>query len=196
MTRNEIIQMVKARMDEIDPTEGVTILDPQIDAELDNCAVQLVEMLPPWLSNPKTGVATVDTHNIDHNAIIQCPADFVKVHRMKLSHWTRPIFSARRYADDEIRQEDYEHIRATDRTPWALYIEDTVLECYPGGRTLPTVEEFSYVKRPANAQALDDNMMDMLVWLVAAKVYAVHGEGQFSELASQKLKELIQGKSL
>ena len=196
MTRDEITQTVKARMDEISPTEGVTILDPQIEAELDNCANQLVEMLPSWLCNPETGVPTITTHTADESVVIQCPLDFVKIHRMTLSNWTRPIFSARRYAETERRLENYEHIRATERTPWAMYISDTMLECYPGGRSQPTVTEFSYVVRPDNAEDLADNMIDMLAWLVAAKVYAVHGEGQLSELASAKLKELIESKNL
>jgi hypothetical protein len=202
MNRQQIINLVRAKMDEINPLDnGQTVVDPQIDAQLDNSAVSLLELLPSVLAHPVSDTTAPEVQNLIPNKSVDvvCPADFLRLHRLRLNFWDRALTTLLPAGHPVEYRQDYYFIRANPRRPVGILYNiegrDTIV-CYPAptGLTLPDIHEFVYVKRPAYAQDLPDALIDMLGWHAAALIYSIHGQGEFASLANSKLTEMIQTK--
>lgn len=200
MTRDQIIAIVRAKMDEINPLdEGTTIKDPQIDAQLDYAAINLIEVLPSVLAFP-VDAGAVDAENLidDLSIDIVCPSDFVRLHKLKLMHWTRSISSLLPADHPRIDLQIYKHLKATANRPVGVLSrspDGDIITCYPPpDYTLYVVEEFIYVKRPASAESLNNQLIDMLAWNTASIVYAIHGQPEFSKLCQERLAHMIETK--
>jgi hypothetical protein len=199
MTREAIISAVKAKIDEVHPLQaGATIADPQIDLQLDNAAVTLVEMLPSVLAYPATATPSVDNFIQGQSIDVVCPADFVRLHRIKLDYWNAPVTELIPDTGRLAEVQMYKYLASTVNRPAAgLYSKgvQTVIRCYPppdeGGEC---VEEFIYVQRPSVAEDLNDGLIDLLAWQAAAIIYAIHGQGDSSALCETRLKALIDAK--
>ena len=203
MNREAIIEIVRAKMDEINPLDqGTTILDPQIDAQLDAAAVDLIETLPAVLAYP-VEAGPVDPENLvdDMSIDIPCPDDFIHLHKLKLSHWTIPIYHVTHPDDQKVLLQNYKHLKATIRKPFGVLTskgDNYVITCYPppeSNITYAQVEEFMYVASPLAAEELNDNLIDMLAYNAAGIIYTVHGQPQLAELCRAKLAEMIQKKN-
>ncbi len=205
MDRADIIEAVRAKLDEINPLdEGTTIMDPQIDAQLDAAAVDLVETLPSVLAYPIEAEYMPEPENLiqDLSVDIPCPSDFVRLHKLRLEHWTRSIYELLPPDDPKILLQDYVHMRATMRRPFGVLTRGDgvdIITCYPppeGEDNLIYVEvsEFMYVPLPSAAEELNDGLIDMLAWNAAGIIYGIHGEPALAEAARGKLAEMIQKK--
>ena len=213
MTRNEIIELVKAKLDEVHPLQaGQTIVNPQIEQQIDGVAVSLVEFLPSVLAFPVSASDTpallnyVPGMSID----VQCPADFVRLHRLRFAHWMRPVVGLSPDGTKLLYQQDYDYLKSTVRRPSAaLYTKDNTdfITCYPGPRPADDPDcltdypnpgdalvEFVYVQRPAAAEDLHDDLIEMLAWKVAADIYLIHGQADASTMCSQRLSSLVDAK--
>ncbi len=200
MTRNEIIAAVRARMDEINPLqEGTTIADPQIEAQLDYAAVNLMEMLPSVLAYPVDAGATDHENYIeDYSIDIICPADFLRLHKLKLTDWNRSISDLLPANHPKIDLQIYKHVKATVNKPIGVLSRNAtrdIITCFPApDDELYVVEQFLYVKKPDNAESLQDDLIDLLTWVCASMIYSIHGQPSFANLAKEKLMQGMEGK--
>ncbi len=205
MTRAGLIDLVAAVMDEINPlSEGETILNPQIDAQLDQAAISLVQMLPPSIACPVNAnpLPLSQNHKEDFSIDVVCPPDFVRLHRLKLKDWIRSVTILYPDGDRLLLLQDYVHVRSTFRRPTAsLYHVDglDILTCYPPPKEdslsdppEDAVEEFVYVQRPDNAQSIDNRLADLLAWNAAAIVYSIAGQTDHAELCRNRLAAMIE----
>ena len=199
MTRDQIIAIVRAKMDEINPLDqGNTIKDPQIDAQLDFATINLMETLPSILAYPVE--ETVDAENLieDLSIDVVCPSDFLRLHKLKLFSWNRSIYSLLPADHPRIDLQIYKHLKATVNRPVGVIsrsADGDIITCYPPpDDTLYVVEEFLYVRRPENAQSLNEQLIDLLAWNAACIVYSIHGEGNFSKLCLDRLAQMIEAK--
>jgi hypothetical protein len=198
MTRDQIKAIVKARMDEINPLDqGTTILDPQIEANLDFAAVNLLEALPSILAHPVPG-SPIPTNLIpNYSVTIPCPSDFLRLHRLRLPNWNRSISELLSDNDPAVDLQFYKHLKATVNKPIGVLVRGAAqynIICYPPDDIPGTVAEFLYVAKPANAQALNDDLVDLLAWNAAGIIYSIHGQGENANLCTQMLQGLIQAK--
>ncbi len=200
MTRDQIIDAVRAKMDEINPlAAGTTILDPQIDAQLDNAAVALVDALPSILAHPEDAGA-VDAKNLieDLSVDVVCPSDFVRLHKLKLTHWNRTVSDLLPANHPQVDLQIYRHLKATANRPVGVLSRDEngyIITCYPPpDDLLYAVEELLYVKKPANAQALDDDLIDLLAWQAAGTIYTIHRQAELAGVCYQMLTAAIEAK--
>ncbi len=199
MTRQEIISAVKAKIDEIHPLQaGATIADPQIEMQLDNAAVALIEALPSVMAYPVQATPSVENYIEGQSIDVICPADFVRLHRIKLDHWAVPVTELVPDTGRLAQVQMYEYLASTVTRPAAgLYSKglQTIIRCYPAPDTDgECVQEFIYVQRPAVAQDLNDSLIDMLSWQAAAIIYAIHGQGDSAELCQARLNAQIDAK--
>lgn len=221
MNRTDIIALVQSRMDEVNPLQqGDTLVDPLITLELDRCAVELLHMLPSVLCRPVIPTKYEMVDDVDtivkytpavenfipfNKADIVCPDDFLKIHRVRLDYWQKPIYNLLYDQHPKVVMEDYRYIKSTPLKPtgvlyaYSEVVEDELketyhIECYPVGGEAPQVEDFMYVRTPNTAEELHFDLMDMLAWHTAGRIYAIHGETNNTTLCSGKLKELIQVK--
>lgn len=208
MTRTQIIDLVRAKMDEIHPfAQGDTIVDPQIDAQLDSAAVKLMEGLPSVLAFPVSatvGDLSVTNHISEYSLDIECPDDFIRLHRLKLTGWTRPVIELIPDGSRLLYEQDYEMIRATVRRPKAaLYNMGGVdyISCYPAPEIPDPVppgtvyiNEFVYVQKPDAAEDLNVALMDMLAWKVAGEIYAIARQKEDALMCYERLNLIISDK--
>ena len=198
MTRDQIKAIVKAKMDEINPLDqGTTILDPQIEANLDSSATSLLEALPSVLAHP------ISTSPMPINLVaglsvtVPCPMNFLRLHRLRLSHWRRSISDLLPNNAPEVDLQYYKHLKATINKPLGVLVRSTTaynIICYPPESTTGAVSEFLYVARPDNAESLHDDLIEMFSWHVAGTIYAIHGQGENANLCTQMLKGLIEAR--
>lgn len=209
MTRTQIIDLVIAKMDEVHPfAQGETIHDVQIGKQLDNAAVSLIEMLPSVLAHPVSaeGPFTISNHKSGARLDIECPGDFVRLHRVTLSDWERPVIELMPDGIKLLYEQDYEMIRATIRRPKAaLYTKDSTdyITCYPAPVIEPPEEppavpeyvtEFVYVQRPTAAESLDDSLIDMLAWKAAGLIYTISRQSELANTCYTMLNQMIETK--
>ena len=197
MTRSELIEKVATVLDEINPLEqGETIANQQIDKQLDGAADSLVRMLPSSIAFPETGTPTVRNFIADFSVELECPADFVRLHRLKLKDWIRSISSLSPDGDQLLLKQDYKYVKSTFRRPMAsIHNEDgtDIITCYPPPEESgDEVVEFLYVKKPSNAQSINTELMDMLAWHCAGIVYSVSGQSEHAELCRNRLAAMIE----
>jgi hypothetical protein len=207
MTRANIIELVQATMDEVHPfDQGETITDVQIDKQLELSAVLLMEMLPSVLANPTSatvGTLTVSNHTSGVSLDIKCPADFIRIHRIKLLDWVRPVIELMPDGIRLLYEQDYDYLRATIRRPKAaLYRKDTFdyITCYPAPVIPETdppasyISEFVYVQKPTAAETLPDDLIEMLAWKCASKIYSISRQADLAQVCDARLSEIVQSK--
>ena len=201
MTRQQIIDYVVAKMDEIHPTnQGETIQDKQVETQLDASAVSLMEALPSVLADPKTAVLTANDlsdHIEGFSVTLKCPDDYIRLHRLKLNDWIRPVTDLFPDGDRLLWQQDYDYIKSTKRRPAAsIYHKDEryYITCYPAIGEAPAVEEFVYVKKPAAAEDIGDHLVELLAWKCAGHVFQVAGQFERTQACEQRLGEIVQAK--
>lgn len=194
MDRADIIIKVQARLDEISEfASGETVYNHQVDKELDDSAVELVSLLPAHIAYP---IEPGDDPSISDGYIL-CPSDFVKIATLKMSNWDIRVTHCVSPGDIRESYQLYDYLASDKRLPVAvLYNTDTgayKIRVFPAGGT---IDVFSYVQRPPNAQALNDNLIDIFTWLCASRVYRVHGEADMSVLCMEKFGQMVQAKTM
>ena len=186
MTREKIIEKVQLCLDEVNGlSEGRTMLDPQIEGQLDSSAVSLLMLLPSFLCGPVSATPAVS------NNILTLPSDFLKLGRVRLNTWDNYINIPLPESHPRMAYENYSVLKAHAGNPLA------VIKTKDGGKSLyvaPTgeLEEFTYVKRPSAAEVLPDDIIDMLSWHTAERIYRTHGEVQLAQVCRLHLDELVQ----
>lgn len=192
MTRTEIIEAVKAKMDEVHPLDaGVTIVDPQIDKQLDQAAKSLLGMLPVSLCDPiKGGPGSTNFENYpfeidkkERYTEIKCPDNFYRLYMLRLKGWHKGITSL-------LPPNSYIR-RTTSRTPYGIYYNaggDQYIKCYPPSAE---VEDFLFIAEPGAAETLDDGLLEFLAWHTASVVFSIAGQDKEAQSCSVRLMETI-----
>ncbi len=208
MYRELIIEAVRAKMDEINPLDqGETIVDPQIEAQLDGAAIDLLEKLPSILCSPVVAEDVEPENFIAEMSVdIPCPANFIRLHRLRLGNWVRGISDLLPQNDPQVLLQDYKHLKATIRRPIGVLsrnVDGDVITCYPPPDVVYAneveVAEFLYVDKPDDVEEMLSNkpdLLEMFVWNCAAIVYVIHGQGANAEACNKKLVEMIEQKML
>ena len=186
MTREQIIEKVQLCLDEVNGlSEGRTILDPQIEGQLDSSAVSLLMLLPSFLAGPVS-----DTPAVSGNTVT-LPSDFLKLGKIKLDTWNNIINIPLPESHPRMNYENYLVLKAHANNPLAvIQKKDGVQYLYvsPKGE----LDEFSYIKRPEAAEDLDDTVIDMLAWHTAERIYRTHGEAEMAQVCRLHLDETIE----
>lgn len=193
MTRNQIIEKVLAKMDEMNTiSEGATIVDYQVASELDSSAVELMTILPPHLCNPSSTSPTVT------NGMITCPNDFLRIAELEMSAWDKSLTSLVLSNDPRVTYSLYNYYKPSAKYPLAV-LKNTAgatapfykikVEPWTAGDTVVT---FTYIKRPSAAEVLDDSLIDLFSWLCASRVYRVHGEHDMAKNCEEKFISMVQ----
>lgn len=203
MSNEEIINLVMNRMDDVSPAMQNSVLvneaHPLIPSHLDYAAQRLLEMLPVNQQQvfAPTGRLTAPQVGADH-ILVSCPADFLKLARVKLSTWSRPVVRVINENHPGATMQSYRYMGGTTLRPTAVLVQVAsdrfALELRPvsGAAHLDT---FLYVKR-RKANELEDDLIDPLVWLIAARVFESIKETASAKACYDQLTNYVQGASL
>ena len=203
MTNEQIIQLVMAYMDDVSPAADTEVLinevHPLIPTHLDPAAHRLLEMLPVNMQQvyEPSGRLTQPIVYDDH-LYVECPTDFVKLARVKLPAWKRPVVRVHNENSPGAAMQSFRYMGGTVVRPTAVLVQSTggkfALELRPVG-TGESPDLFLYVKR-RNANEIEDNLIDPLVWLIAARIYDTIKDTASAKTCYDQLTNFIQGASL
>ncbi len=182
MTRSELIQSVKVKIDELVPENELTIVTSAnssvntiaetIDSFLNESARDVLKNAPihlcPLASN--TSIPTI----LDSVATIIMPDNFLRFGNVWFSVWKRVVSTFILVGSPEyyIQKNLYTRggynkpVVALGKDGSSIYIECFILKSADSGAT----RKINYVANPINAEALTDlTLLDSLQWLVASK---------------------------
>lgn len=174
MTRDAIITLVKAYIDELSPFSD-TDLNPSIeniDPVLDNSARTIARVAPNSLLTPATisGTPVVDTP-VSGVITIPLSADFLKIHSVKLTDWQQEVTRPITVEDPKYKLQRYPTLRGGTAKP-VVVLKSTAtgkaIECYSYS-TNATVQYALYVAFTV-AEALPDDLLEPIAWQCAADV--------------------------
>lgn len=194
-TRLSIINVVKLKLDELLPEgEGVQFaletepnvtnpLDLFINGILDECTKQVMLMAPIHILTPLTASPTVTTITTYPNGRKSCsvelPADFLRLHTLKLSDWERAVNIPGSVSDSRYKRQGNQWMCGTISKPEAFLAHRNVsgtvkriLEAYTTLVAVPAIGQFLYIAEtlPENLQ---DNIVDALTWYAAGRILQI-----------------------
>ena len=191
MTRAEIIEQVMIRLNELMPlgeglnglvNEEVTPISTHIDKLLDECAIEVIRIIPTRYCPFKSVTLTTPNTDADNNYII-LPDDFLRLVGMQEEKWEIPVYILRDPMKSpglyEMQKNAY--IKGNVSRPMAFAKNRTFTE----NNTTVTkkiAELYSTAKNRSvamgyvpivPAEDCDDEIVSAISWLCASKVFGI-----------------------
>jgi len=176
MTRAEIIELVKARIDELSPFDDTSLVPSinLIDKVLDDSAKTILLALPLHLLTPKAFTGTITpTGNTGH---IVLDTDFLRLHSFKMTEWNTEVTQAITPSNPKYALQKYPVTMGGVNKPVVVIKSDSTgkkLYYYsiPTGKT-HTIDYAYYIPLSV-AEALPDDILDVVAWQCAADVILI-----------------------
>lgn len=188
MDRTSIIGKVQVALDEINGlSEGQTIMDAQIEGQLNDSAVSLLMLLPSFLCVTEHIEPTVTTGKFE------APTDYLKISHVESTGWDIPVTVPVPNSHKRVAMETIPYFKATPNNPLLIMEEKDGKKIFtPKPYADADVISLYYVERPAAAEDVDDRYIDMLAWHTAERILSAYSETQKVQVCRARLEELIQ----
>lgn len=200
MTRQELINAVKTRIDELSPLDGVVALaglvhdkpvDTFADCLLDECAREILMCAPAFRLSPETGLAQAvdDGEGTGH---VVLPEGYLRLLEFKMKEWRRPVNAVAVAGSDVALRQHSPFTRGGCCKPVCVFGHrdgKPVLEYYTV-RGDHTVERFSYV-RDVPAEDIPVELQDALAWWCASRLLEITGRAAAAQTAYERGKNLL-----
>lgn len=201
MTNETIIGLVSSYMDDITPVSDnenmVNVINPLIPAHLDFAAYRLLEILPVNQQQVFSPTETLRVIMKSDHLLVTCPLDFIKLSSVKLAGWGRSVTGVALDGSVQAQTQAFKFMAGRLLRPTAVLTQQTrggyYIELRPPSSN--TIEQFLYVKRRA-ANELEDNLIDPLVYLTAARVYETIREFDSAKTCYEQLNRFIQSNAI
>jgi len=193
MQRREIINKVLQKMDESSPQGNLDELqNVPIDTVLDEAAKIALTVLPAWVTLSKPLTATPNK-NADGSGYIALPTDYLKLARLWMSGWLRPVTSTINEQHPSYLHQLNPVLRGGTAKPVVAEVTkdgNRRLEYYslPATQGTHTIKEGYYVPK-LKAEAVPDNVLDALVWKAAELAFQVMGDSDRMQLCAQRFED-------
>lgn len=170
MSRDEIINMVMIRMDEVTPfEEGAMVTSPLIASLLQEAANNIVLSFPAHLFTPSTGTSVTAQKNDDGSGFINAPSAMIKFLKLMMNGWERPVTTLYSTLDPVYKLQSDKYLRGKPSKPMAFHAHkegQKGIEYYSVVGDTHTVNEFVYLSSipPEN---MPDKLLSALAWETA-----------------------------
>jgi hypothetical protein len=206
MTRNEIIEKIRKRMDEWTPFDATPMLlganeamQPvgyQIEETLDECTDMILRNAPLRCVASTAMSVLPPVTVVDRVAHVVLPADFLRLDRVMFDDWHSPVQVFHEYNSKAADMQRFPWIRGGVRKPVCILNEnggDRILECYTTGGNLT---ELAYVASShfddTDRDIMNADAIDLLMSYVASVIYNRMNEGEFEKMALQAYQQTEQ----
>jgi hypothetical protein len=194
MTRPELIELVKTKIDELTPFDGglalitatgntnLNPIETYIEQFLDESAKETLLEAPSRVL-PMTAFETITYDLPNKKATLTLEDDYLRVGVLKFSTWERPVYSALYPGDPRYSKQFNRWLRGGIARPAAYYINVGgigYLICY--GIEAATDNEASYVAITI-AEDMPDILLEPMTWHCAFQVLEVYAKDKASEMA-------------
>lgn len=190
MNRDELINIVKVKMDEISPFDEEEMVSSTLVETLIDFAANNVVRLFPERYLPSTSNNTIPAHkNSDGSGYIDLPDDFQRFLRLKMDKWERPVSEVITEADPKYAQQFNKWIRGGVAFPVVALKADRIeYFSVPSGEH--KVESFAYVKR-LKAEQIPDTLVDAMTWEAARLAFDSLQDAQSSAVCTNNFGNLL-----
>lgn len=197
MNREQIIQEVLVRMDEVSPLSGINVIpNPVVEKSLDESARTIILSAPNHLvpfqdfsSGSKVGIPSPE---VDVSRIA-LPVKFLRLVRFKLNTWMKPTYKVLEEGSKSHLKQYHKYtfggttrpvvtVIQSDGTPW--------LEFYYKKGTTPTIET-ALCAVETKAEDMPDILLIPLFWQSAALAFQILGMGDNMNVCLAKVKEQL-----
>lgn len=200
MTRQELINMVKTKVDEISPLDAeitpVSLMndksvDSFADGLLDECAKEVLMRAPSL--KVKGTQEQVEAHgNKDGSGYVVLPEGFLRLLEFRMAEWERSVTEAAEPGSVVAQMQGNRYLRGGISKPVCVYGKrggEAVLEYYTVKKR-HDVGRFVYVKE-ALAENVPVELQDVLTWWCASRVLQIFGNVNGAQLAYERGKSLL-----
>lgn len=195
MTRENIIKQILLRIDEISPFQDADIIDNNlIDGLLNETAEDVLMKLPLHLlptSTPGSWQVQID----DYLMIITLPSDFLRLIKLKLSGWNKPVNELLPEEHPKFQlQYNNKYLRGTVNRPIAFIVNSTTnasKQIFAFGKgTTNAVSQFYYCKKLV-AELIPDNILEPMFYMGAFKVLVAMEKPEVAKVAMTQFENFV-----
>ena len=202
MTRAEIIQAVKVKLEELSPfDEGMAVLGSQTDVKpltsyieqtLDEASDEVLLFLPMHLLTP-SDISNPTLTVTDGVGYIDVPTDYHRLYCLMLSTWERPATRPISVDSPEYNAQQNKYTRGKNAKPVvavAVKSGKRVFELYSAEEAGVTVTKAQYIKK-VKAEDNPDRLIPYIVLACAAKVCGIYKMYDRVKTLREELSEYI-----
>lgn len=199
MNRQQLIQYTKTLIDEVSPVDGneddIHIadfgsdkpIDDFIDTMLQESANETQLAAPTYYLDSANGSVTYET---DGNCHFAKPTDFLKLLRVQLFYWERPVNATVQEGSIRADLQYNPYLRGGKAKPVVLEKKGELV-LIPGSSQDVKGEPLEYAKVKLPEEVAEPLQIPMC-WLCASKVFGIIGNTNLSKVAKEHFIELIQ----
>lgn len=203
MDRSRLINKVKTRIDEVCES-GDTIVpvgventkpyDTIIEELLDESALEILLKAPFFRLKIDTATLNAVADTIDtHIGYVSLPDDFVRFVSFRMEEWLRPVTELAIQGDDIALRQSNKYLRGGIAKPVSVLCKTDKgykLEYY-SVKESHSVKEFQYIKKDTAENITDEQLINAMCWICAAKTLGVLGYANLSTLCFENAKGLL-----
>lgn len=198
-TEDQLIEMVKLRMDELDPEismladVGIKNNKPvtgSVDALLNESRLDVLKNADiSLIPKVKATIAQSSLSVQDGHAVMTAPEDMLRVVSVGCSSWKRTVTKFYGTDSKEYSRQQYEYARSTVKNPVVIFFDGSTYGLFP--YTSGDTVELVYVSSLTGFDSLSEQMINALCWDCAAKVLSTLGMADYASRAMEIYGSII-----
>lgn len=200
MTRQELINAVKTKIDELSASDGRVIpigllydkpVDSFADGLLDECAREVLMNAPAWRLKGDTA-ALVMRGNRDGSGYAVLPENFLRLVEFKMPEWECAVTEIAEAGSGVARKQRMRFLRGGCSKPVCVLghrVEGRVMEYYSVKRR-HEAERFVYVRSVA-AEDVQVDLQDVVAWWCASRILEITGRANEAQMAYERGKSML-----
>ena len=205
MTRTELINAVRVRIDEVSsgaqPIVNVGVeennpTDAMIDSLLDEAAVDVLLSAPAIRLPMADGSSSVITPESGDNTVgsIALPANFLRMVCLQMSDWKRPLYDIYVAGSLMANRQKNRYLRGSSSKPAAV-LEKTptgyILSYFSTGAAPHAIKRLDYIPVLTAENITGAQNQDALCWICASKVLTITQDNNAAAAAMEHAKNLL-----
>ncbi len=200
MTRKELINIVKTKVDELSPVNAeIQLINPNgdkpidsfVDNLLDECAKEVLQKAPASRLDGVSG--NVEVHaNKDGSGYVVLPDNFIRLLEFKMAGWKRAVVSVAEPGSEIALKQSNRFLRGGPCKPVCVFShrsEGRVMEYYSVQKK-HEIDRFIYVKL-IKAEELSLGLQDVLTWWCASRIFEIVGKLEEAKFAYERGGSLL-----
>lgn len=207
MTRSEIIDMVRLRIDEVS-SQGTSIVDvgveennptdTMIDGVLDESAIEVLLSAPfirLQVSDGKTISVLQESESDSTTGIITLPDDFLRLVCVQLDDWAEPLYEVHLAGDMIAHRQKNKYLRGGKSKPVVVLSKDSdgyYIRYFSSKQLVHTIKRLDYIRECKAEQMQGAQNIDAMCWIAASKVLSISSQDTPAiQLAIEQAKNLL-----